>query len=113
MRSPSTSTVPVVGRSRPPISDSSDVLPEPDGPVSATNSPGSSVSETSATATTGPGWTRDTPSATTRLPCSAVDLDGIVQVDRSLAGHAHDHAQRQREADGAARPAEGAVVHAP
>jgi hypothetical protein len=35
--------------------DSSEVLPEPDGPVRTTNSPGSRVSETPSTATIGPG----------------------------------------------------------
>jgi hypothetical protein len=35
--------------------ESSDVLPEPEGPVRTTNSPGSSVSETPSTATIGPG----------------------------------------------------------
>ena len=39
MRSPPTSTAPAVGRSRPPIRLSSVDLPEPDGPISARNSP--------------------------------------------------------------------------
>ncbi len=39
--------VPAVGRSSAPISCSSVVLPEPEGPVSATSSPGSIVNETS------------------------------------------------------------------
>src|SRR3954465_6536024 len=105
--------LPLVGWSRAPISDSRDVLPEPEGPVSATNSPGSIVSETSDTATTGPGCTRDTASAATRAPCSAMDLDGIVEIDAALAANAHDDAQRQREAHGSPRPGERAVVHAP
>src|SRR5690349_18802930 len=39
MRRPSTTIVPAVGVSRPPIRLSSVVLPEPDGPMSATKSP--------------------------------------------------------------------------
>src|SRR6476619_876379 len=96
----STVTDPLVGWSSAPIRDSSDVLPEPDGPVSATNSPGSIVSVTSATATTGPGWTRDTASAMTRAPsCSVTDLDGIVEVGDPPAADADDDPQRQRHAD--------------
>src|SRR5215211_6509140 len=95
------------------MSDSSDVLPEPEGPVSATNSPGSSVSETLATATTGPGWTRDTASTATRAPCSAMDLDGIVEVHAALAADTDDHPQLQRDPHRAARPGERAVAHAP
>src|SRR3954453_2835996 len=110
---PSTSMLPLVGWSSAPMSESSDVLPEPEGPVSATNSPGSSVSETSDTATTGPGCTRDTASTMTRAPCSAMDLDGIVEIDAALPADAKDDAQRQREAHGSPRPAERAVVHAP
>src|SRR3954452_13807462 len=104
--------VPLVGWSSAPMSESSDVLPEPEGPVSATNSPGSIVSETSDTATTGPGCTRDTASAVTRAPRSAMDLDGIVEIDAALPADAHDDAQLQRDAHGAPRPAERAVVHA-
>jgi hypothetical protein len=37
------------------MSESSEVLPDPDGPVRTTNSPGSIVSETPSTATIGPG----------------------------------------------------------
>src|SRR5213076_1002165 len=110
---PSTVTVPLVGWSSAPISDSSDVLPDPEGPVSATNSPGSSVSETSATATTGPGWTRDTASTSTRAPsCSAMDLDRIVEMHAALPAHAQDHAQDQRDADRPARPGERRVAEA-
>src|SRR3954454_7861433 len=109
----STVTVPLVGSSSAPISDSSEVLPEPEGPVSATNSPGSSVSETSATATTGPGCTRDTAATTTRAPCSAMDPDGIVEVHAPLAAHRDDDAQLQRDPARARGPGEGPVVQAP
>src|SRR5437868_10817861 len=97
------------------MSDSSDVLPEPDGPVRATNSPGSRVSETSATATTGPGWTRPSWSATTRAPRgsrSLADTNRVVEVDAALALDRDDDAQRQREADRPARPDERPVAHA-
>src|SRR5438067_13366174 len=90
---PSTSMRPDVGASRAPISDSSVVLPEPDGPVSATNSPGSSVSDTLATATTGPGWTRLTSSTTTRAPAFAATYDSAADTDQERAGdpESHDH----------------------
>ncbi len=39
--SPDTATLPVVGRSSPPSRFRSVVLPEPEGPMKATNSPGS------------------------------------------------------------------------
>src|SRR5947209_5923125 len=98
------------------MSDSSDVLPEPDGPVRATNSPGSMLRETSHTATTGPGWTRPRPSVTTRAPTgagrSAVDTHRVIEVDAALVRDPDDHAQGQREADGPPRPDEGAVAHA-
>ena len=46
-------TVPVVGRSRLPITCSSVVLPDPDGPTTDTNSPASTVRLTSRSAVTG------------------------------------------------------------
>ena len=52
MSSPSRITSPDVGRSRPPSSWSRVLLPEPDGPIRATNSPGVTASETSRTAST-------------------------------------------------------------
>src|SRR5215212_3173291 len=87
MHAPSMRTRPDVGRSSTPMSESSDVLPEPDGPVRTTNSPDSSSSETSSTATTGPGCTRRTCSTTTRAPravaarvCSTTDTDLVVEL---------------------------------
>ena len=74
-------TVPLVGWSSAPMSDSSDVLPEPDGPVSATNSPGSSVSETSDDRDdrprVDPGHGVDGDAGALS---SAMDLDRIVEV---------------------------------
>src|SRR5688572_4747412 len=53
MFTPSTSMLPSVGRSSPPMRLSSVVLPEPEGPMSATKSPrGSSRSSFSSTGTT-------------------------------------------------------------
>ena len=46
-------TVPAVGRSRLPITCSSVVLPDPDGPTTATNSPAHTVRLTSRSAVTG------------------------------------------------------------
>ena len=50
---PATRTVPAVGRSSVPATASRVDFPDPDGPVTATNSPGSTVSDTSRSATTG------------------------------------------------------------
>ena len=50
--SPSRITSPVVGRSRPPRTWSNVDLPEPDGPIRATNSPAWTVSETPRSAST-------------------------------------------------------------
>src|SRR3954451_13384452 len=114
MSSPSTSTRPAVGRSSAPIIDSSDVLPDPDGPVRATNSPGSSVSETSWTATISPGCSRRTCSAPTRAPwgpepgvvvvCSAMYTDHVIEVLAAAALDLHDHPEGQREPHRAGRP---------
>ena len=46
-------TVPALGRSRLPITCSSVVLPDPDGPTTATNSPAVTVRLTSRSAVTG------------------------------------------------------------
>ena len=51
-RSPATVTVPLVGRSRPAMRLSSVDLPLPDGPMTATASPGASSRLTPSTA----GW---------------------------------------------------------
>ena len=47
---PSSDTVPVSGRMKPPMMRSVVVLPDPDGPSRVTNSPGATSSETSSTA---------------------------------------------------------------
>jgi len=49
---PSSSTSPLVGRSSPPSSWSNVLLPDPDGPISATNSPASTCRLTPRTAST-------------------------------------------------------------
>ena len=64
---PSTAIVPAVGRARQPMIAISVLLPEPEGPISATNSPGSRRSEASPTATTRPNLF-DTWSTTTSAP---------------------------------------------
>src|SRR5262249_50785178 len=105
----STSTVPDVGRSRSPMIESNDVLPDPDGPVSTTNSPGSKVSETPSTATTGPGCTRRTSRTTTRAPrasvSSALDTNLVVEVLLVMVGLDHDP-ELQPDADRALGPAD-------
>src|SRR5690348_1361549 len=110
---------PLVGASSPPIIASSEVLPEPLGPVSATNSPGSRVSDTSATETIGPGWTRETPSTTTRAPetarrpgsavSSAMNADLPAVGDRPHALHGDDGLEDQVDPDRPARPDERVV----
>src|SRR6188472_172055 len=91
---PSTSTVPELGRSRSPMIESSEVLPEPEGPVSTTNSPGSRASETPSTATIGPGCTRRTSSTTTRAPRTSLgsvpDTDLVVEVLLVVVSLDHD-----------------------
>ena len=81
--------------------DSSEVLPEPDGPVRTTNSPGSIVRETPSTATTGPGCTRRTSLTTTRAPRawqeSTLDTNPVVEVLLVVAGLDHDP-ELQRDA---------------
>ena len=52
---PATRTVPVVGRSRVPMMWSREVLPDPDGPTTATSSPAATVTDTALSASTG-GW---------------------------------------------------------
>src|SRR3954451_5597896 len=123
MLRPATVTVPLVGRSKPAISASSDDLPEPDGPVSATSSPGSSVSDTPSTATILPGWTRRTSSTTTRAPpgvaplrpgCtpgSATGTDPVVVVPGATPLDADLDAEREPVADGARRPRERGIAH--
>src|SRR5689334_8184759 len=70
MSPPSTLMVPASGRCRLPIMFSSVLLPQPDGPFSATNSPGSIRSDASRTATTRPNCF-ETPSTTTSAPPAA------------------------------------------
>jgi hypothetical protein len=48
---PSTVTVPLVAVSRPPAMEHKVVLPDPDGPTSATSSPASTVRSTASRAT--------------------------------------------------------------
>ena len=57
-RSPATETMPPSGSSRPARQDSSVDLPDPEGPVTATISPGSSSSETPrrASVSSSPAW---------------------------------------------------------
>ena len=60
MSLPSTTIVPAVGFSKPPIIRSVVVLPQPDGPRNETNSPLTASRLKSSTATTPPGnafWT--------------------------------------------------------
>ena len=52
----SKSMAPSVGRSRPPSMRKIVVLPQPDGPSSATKAPGSTVRLRSRTACTAPKW---------------------------------------------------------
>src|SRR5262245_64514258 len=67
---------PAVGRSRQPIKCMNVDLPEPEGPVSATNSPGSIESETprSAGTSTSPTWYVFVRSWTTRACSLTCDL---------------------------------------
>src|SRR5690606_8986848 len=96
--------------------DSSVVLPEPDGPVSATNSPGSSVRDTSSSATTSGGWRRPTRSTATRAPraspASAEDTDAPVEVLAPLPADRHGDAERERVADRARGPQDRVAVAA-
>ena len=60
---PPATILPSVGRSSPPIRDSSVDLPQPDGPMIATNSPGAMLNDTprrAVTATSPMRWTRTT-----------------------------------------------------
>src|SRR5919201_3986838 len=114
MSSPSTSTVPSVGRSSAPISDSSEVLPDPDGPVSAVKSPGSSVSEIPSSATIESWGTRRTSVTLTCAPprpvapaagsTSASDTDPIVELLRAAPPGMHHDSEDQPVPDGPSRP---------
>src|SRR5947209_18792094 len=93
--------------------DSSEVFPEPEGPRSATNSPGSSTSDTPSSATMGPRKTRLTSLTTTRAPpvggaeravVSATDLDRPVSMLGPHPSHRDDDAEGQGEADGPLGP---------
>src|SRR5919108_813679 len=105
MSSPSTSTVPSVGRSSAPITDSSEVLPDPEGPVSAVKSPGSSASEIPSRATIEPGCPLRTPLTTTRAPRPSLpDTHPVVEVPGAAALRLHHDAERQPVADRPRRP---------
>src|ERR1700752_4001923 len=95
--------------------DSREVLPDPDGPVRTTNSPGSRVSETSSSATTGPGCTRRTCSTTTRAPRAPVDspLDTDLVVEVLLVVLRFDHdPELDPNPDRSPRPADRVPVAA-
>ena len=72
MSRPSKTTVPVVGRSRPPRSWRSVLFPEPEGPMRATNSPGWTARETPFRAST-----VDSPSSNCFVRSCASRIGGI------------------------------------
>src|SRR6266702_3969510 len=89
---PATRTVPDVGRSSVPAMASSVDLPDPDGPVIATNSPAPMLTVTERSATTGgePGCSLVTPissSAVASLTVSPGSLLRPLRVRRSLCHH--------------------------
>ena len=91
---PPTDTVPAVGRSIAPMRLSSVVLPEPDGPVTATNSPGAIARSTPSSATTRPSSNvRVTPAKRTSASLTAQRLH------RPQVGRAHGRVDRGEDAD--------------
>src|SRR5437762_4638987 len=102
--SPSTRTIPPVGRSRPATTLRSVDLPEPDGPITATNSPGRIPSVTPASAATvawPDAYVRSRPSASTaRGAFTVVKSARRVRPSARAGDQARDaeaHSERRRD----------------
>src|SRR5215469_14268261 len=107
---PSTWSVPLVGRSRPAIRDSSVDLPQPDAPMRQVNSPGATLSETSSRARTAAAPvpnTLETPdSVTAATPTSGASVAWVVltvlgALDLRLARGGEERVQRAEVEDAA------------
>src|SRR5215469_10496453 len=72
-------SLPSVGRSRQPIRFTSVLLPEPEGPVTATHSPATIENDAWSSAFTCPAW----PAYTRVTPCSAITAQSS-RVSRSI-----------------------------
>ena len=88
--SPVTRTVPLLGRSRVPIRCSSVLLPDPDGPTTATSSPAATATLTSSSARTGgdPGYSFVTRSSSRTVFFSPPDSLALMWPAPRLAGRA-------------------------
>src|SRR5579862_42047 len=103
MSSPSSETVPASGRSKPAITRSVVVLPEPDGPRRVKNSPAPTCRCTSSTAVTPPNRFRIPSTPTSAAKAAFQDVEPLLEfgvVDRERredADHVAVDAAREQQ----------------